>query len=316
MRTGDLKFALIALAAVTVIGPQIGHGQTDLETHAASALFGEYETVAYAKTGFLFGPGAMDHLRAPFVALLGGLNSLGPNAVNDLANSYGSILVGAKDFGAADVLESKYGLGAISSHRCYIGVLGPKTLLGLDRDFRKATLESIDGRQVWTWKSTPSEESQSIRYYAAKVTNSFLVVANNREDFRMMAKTLSSADSQSAGTRVSGWTLLSRYDYWAYRALRRGPGVDQEVAGIKELPQDVFAITFFADVGKREAFIQVSSSDKSMTTKPKVLPSTELNLLHPLRPGIWEATIPLSKDEAAFDALFQVFHFLGFGAVL
>src|SRR5271169_2442165 len=82
------------------------------------------------------------------------------------------------------------------------------------------------------------------------------------------------------------------------------------------LTRDVIALTFFADIDKREAFIRVFSSDRSMRTVPTVLPEAELYRLQPKEAGIWQATIPLSKDEEGSNTLFRVFYHFGFAIAL
>jgi hypothetical protein len=108
-------------------------------------LFKHFETVAYSRTDFLSRSDAHDpkvadstvDLRSPFLLLLGGLRALGPNAPSDLENGYGSALVGAKDFVAPE------GLGMVSSHSCYIGILEDGSQPNIDSDFRQASSESI-----------------------------------------------------------------------------------------------------------------------------------------------------------------------------
>ncbi len=298
---------------------------TPTETRAASVLFKLNETVVYTKTDFLVRASAFDlnipdsemNLRLPFVYLLGGLNALGPNALSDLAKSYRSILVGAKDFGAADVANSKTGLGLIDFHYCYIGILEGSAEPNIETDFRKASFESIEGRQVWTWTVPPSgEEIYPTKFYAAQIAGVYFVMTSNLQDLKETVNALISAGtSDPLSIGIAGWESFSTYNYWAYRLIRQS-GVISADAEIRELIPDVVSLMFYADVDKRESLIQVVSTDKSMKSRPKVLPASELNLLQPLEPGIWQAKIPLTRDEAGFDALFQVLCCFRFCAAL
>ena len=146
----------LVLLSLFLFDHSTSYAATPTETRAASALFKLHETVVYTKTDFLVKLGALNfntydseiNLRLPFVYLVGGLNALGPNALSDLAKSYRSVLAGAKDFGADDVANSKTGLGLIGSHYSYIGILEGSAEPNIETDFRKASYESIEGRQV------------------------------------------------------------------------------------------------------------------------------------------------------------------------
>jgi hypothetical protein len=201
----------------------------------------------------------------------------------------------------------------IPSIKCYVGVLaGDAKQPNIDVDFRRATYESIAGKQVWTWSVPHYEGAQkSAQYYAAEIGDSYFVLANSKPDFIYVANALASAGSlEPAPINVAGWKVFSAYSYWANRQFSNS---DKSVAaGSQELTPDISAITFYADVDKREGFIWVLSSDKSMKTAPKVLPASEKGRWHSAEAGNWEAAIPLSKDQSEENALFQLFYCLGF----
>jgi hypothetical protein len=314
-------FAAVALIAFHLFGPLTGHAETGPKTRAASVLFKRFETVAYARTDFLsnldirnFGEDvdSLGDLRFPFIELIGGLHGLGPNAGRDVGKGYSAFLAGAKDFAGPE------GLGMVSSRTCYIGMVEGGAQPDIEPDFRQASYESIDGRQVWTWSMPPYEGyPRPTKFYAAQIAGSYFVMTNNREDFQEAVNALTSAEnSESASISAPGWETFSAHKYWVYRLFRRSGVVNSDAAGIRDLTPDVIALTFFADVDKRESFLRVLSSDKSVKTAPKIFRAAELNHFQPLEPGIWQATIPLSKDEAGFDALFEVFYRFGFGVAL
>ena len=185
----------------------------------------------------------------------------------------------------------------------------------IEHDFDRAAKTSVDGRQVWMWPVAPVKEDQA-RMYAAQVSGSYFVMANNLRDFRQAVEGLTSIESLTpAAIGVLGWKAFGTHEYWAYRMFRRNGNTESEMAsGVGSVSQDVVAFAFFADLDKRESFIQVFSSDATMKTEPKAfLPKSESDRLQPLGHGIWQARIPLSEDEVKNDSLFRVFYLLGFG---
>jgi hypothetical protein len=163
----------------------------------------------------------------------------------------------------------------------------------------------------------PSEGgSRPSKFYAAQIAGLYFLMTNSRQGFQEVANALISAERfKPVSIRMSGWETVSKHEYWAYRVIGRSGVANLDVAGIKDLSPDLSAFTFFADVEGRDGFIWVLSSDKSMKTVPNILSLSDRNRLKPRGAGIWQASIPLSKDEVGVDVLFQVFYRLGFGAV-
>src|SRR5271154_7432756 len=123
MTNGRRLFAAVALVAFPLLGYLTCHAETKPETRAASVLFKQFETVAYARTDFLSSLDAHDFnkdvdslsdLRLPFLELIGGLRALGSKTEKDVEKSYSAVLAGAKDFVGPE------GLGMVSSRTCYI----------------------------------------------------------------------------------------------------------------------------------------------------------------------------------------------------
>jgi hypothetical protein len=320
MKNGRRLFAAIASIAFSSLGILVCHAQTDTETHAASVLFKQFETVAYTRTDFLPSldkddPNENDGLsdmRFPFLGLLGGLKSLGPNTIRDFKKSYSAVLVGAKDF------VGPSGLGMVSSRMCYIGILRGSEQPVIESDFRQTAKESIDGRQVWTMSMPPYEgHPQQTEFYAAQIGSSYFVLTNDRQVFLEATRSLTSAESSTPQSiTVSGWETFSTHKYWAYRLFRRSGVINLDAAGMKYLTPDVISLSFFADVDKGESFIQVLSSDTSMKTIPRILPESALNPPQPQGAGIWQTAIPLSNVDTGTYPLFRVFYCFGFGLAL
>jgi hypothetical protein len=327
MNNGRRQFATVALIAFCWLGNLAGHAETNSETRAASVLFKQFETVVYTRTDFLASfdnhdgnvVDGEDNLILPFGELFEGFQALGPKTESDLEKIYGAVLVGAKDFGGPEGLGfGSDGLGLVNSRKCYIAIQEGDTQPNIDSDFSKASYESIEGKSVWTWSVPLYEGSpKSVKFYAAQIGDSFFVMTNNRPDFEEAVKSLTSAESSKpTSISVPGWATFSAHNYWAYRLYRRGEVRYQNVAGTADLTLDVIALTFFADVDKREGFIQVLSSDTSMKSIPNIWRGFDQNRFQPQGPGIWQATIPLSKDEAGVDSLSYLFYRFGFGVAL
>jgi hypothetical protein len=315
-----MRCSMFALMALSLFGLGTGHAQTDSEKRAATVLFERFETVAYARTdisgdstpsGHTYGD-SEDNLKLPFMELIGAIRALGPSTALDLKSRYSSVLVGAKDF----VPPTR--IGAVGSHKCYIGILKDGVQSNAERDFSGVPNETIEGTRVWTWTVPPSDdESAPSTYYAARLEGPYLLMTNNRQDLEDVAKALTSTEGAKPDSiKVFSWETLRSHQYWVYRSLRRTGVISPYASGIGNLGANVIAMAFFADVDKRQAYIRVLTSDRSMKTVPKVLPDAELNLLQPEGPGIWRARIHLSKDALGYKTLFQVFYSFGFGAIL
>jgi hypothetical protein len=311
---------LLTISGICTMGYLNAQGPTRSEV-AASILFSDFETVGYTTTEFLsttFAKTAESgdstaNMAQPFVELIDGLKALGPNSIKQVEKTYNGFLVGAKDFAPPQ------GIGAVTSHKCYVGTLkdGPSTNLG--PYFHQAVEEVIDARQVWTW-SIPAAEGAlgPSKFYAAQIGASYFLMTNNREDFLEMANKLASGTtSKPASANVRAWSIFNKYEYWVYRSLSRPNGTRSgKTTTVDELSPDVTAIAFFADVKARKGFVRVFSSDTTMKVVPNLLPTSEVARLTPIENGTWQATIPLSKDEAASEALFRVFYNLGFGGYI
>jgi hypothetical protein len=86
-------------------------------------------------------------------------------------------------------------------------------------------------------------------------------------------------------------------------------------SGLTTLPLGVVALAFFADIDVGQRYFQIYSSDTAATLKN--LHISGLIPFQTVAPGAWRAAIPLAMEKAGIsDALFDVFGYLGFGAVV
>lgn len=321
-------FVTVTTITFCFLGNLSGDPERADRARVAAILFGQYSTVAYTDTDLV--PEFYNDmprkaatrattrlppsLRLPFVQLIGGLKVIGRNALTNLERSVGSVLVGAKDFVAPE------GLGMVSSHDCYVGILKKGIQTNIDSDFGAADYESIDGIRVWKWSVPPYEGyPRSTTFYAALVTNSYFVMSNDRSDFQRTSRALARAKRRSEmRINVARWESFSRYKYWAYRRIRQheGDNNDSDTTGLAELMPTATALTFFVDMEKKYSSIQVDSPDQNVNTIPKGLPASERLTFKAVEAGIWEATVPLSTDPATTTTLFRIFQLFGFGVVL
>lgn len=247
------RIDLVVMLVFCSLG-QSGDAQTSQETRAAFVLLSQLETVAYARSDFLFSPDAFDlsrvdpenNLRFPFIELIGGIKALGPNTGSNLAKFYRGYLVGAKDFGFGTSAKPDE-LGMVGSRQCFVGILEGGPQPNLEREFSQTSHVTMSGVQVWSWSIPPSEnESEPTTYYAAQIGSSYLVIANDRQVFQDAANALRrTLSSKPRSITVFGWETFSKYNYWIYRLSRRAGVIDPESAGISDLSQDVSAITVF-----------------------------------------------------------------------
>jgi hypothetical protein len=316
MRGRSNGVLVVGFIAFFLFGNFNGRAQTPSEKNATALLFSRFETVVYTSTEIPSGFDAPNSdeaiLRYPFVELLAGLKTLDPNTVTDIERGYSPILVGAKDFVRPE------GLGPVSSHDCYVGLLKGGQQPNLEADFRKARSELIEGKQAWAWEIPPYEgHPYPTTFYFTQVAGSYFVMANNQQDFREVLNELTPTESsKTVPVSIPGWNTFSAYKYWAYRSIRRSGVADSQAAALTNLPGTVGALAFFADIGARQSYFQVYSSGETMKTVPKDLPVSALVHFQPREPGVWQAAIPLLMKKTANNALFQVFFYLGFGVAL
>jgi hypothetical protein len=176
------------------------------ESRAASALFGEFETVFYANRDLSSGAGAFgrlsernaEDLRAPFAYFLGAFYWIGKQVPAEILSNSAAVLMGAKDF------QPPNGLGPVHSQRCYVVVLGKWSKLDLRKYFNYEPVASAAGAPVWNWGANlgefGEEDPRASSLYAAAVANSYLLVSNNLVELQSIADKLTSPKDDRSQT--------------------------------------------------------------------------------------------------------------------
>jgi hypothetical protein len=327
MNVNQVRAYVILPVLLLLAGDKTCLPQSAAEVAAASALANQFETVVYSRTETIAASAvsnsavadATNELALPFSEMIAALRSLGQNTDSDLESTYVSVLVGAADFaGPVGIGPGPDGLGMVNSRKCYIAVLGSGRGPDLEREFKGATSESIGGRQAWTWMVPQYEGSpKGTKFYATQVSGSYMVFANNQPDIEEIVNALTaSGESAPLPQNVPGWDTFTKYDYWAYRQFRRVGVKSTDAAGLRGLATEVSAISFYADVEQRSGFIQVFGSNTNQTSPPPILRKIGPEKFQLLDKNVWQAEVPLSKDEAGVDAMFEIFYRLGFGVAV
>jgi hypothetical protein len=297
------------------------HAQMTSERHAAFALLEHYETVLYARADFLsnsdeFGgmdKDSADTLRLPFQEILEGLKHSGTYNSMELMRNSDAVLLGAREF------RPPAGLGAVHSKRCYIVILRGNNKQDIHKYFRRAATESLDGLQVWKWSAQLGEfgeddASQPSTFYAVQIKRSYLLIANNRDDLRDVMRGLTSTENHEAILAdIPDWDILSVHEVWGYRHIRRTGIFNEEVAGLSFVTPSIEVLSFFVDFKKKSSVVRILGSDMNRDTVPKINPAAEPPTFKWLAPGIWEAKIPFSENQAKYSPLLLILVRLGFG---
>ena len=325
-----LAFAVVVSISLCAHETPFVRASSNYELCAESVLLRNFETVVYTKTKMIAPVMAfltkgedipanvsesMASLAAPFFDLGSGLRALDPSAERDLERNYGTILVGARDFGYEP--NGPQGLGAERSHKCYIGVSAGSAKPNMESDFRKASHTSIGGRIVWTWP-VPSEEGPKgpDQWFAVQVTDLYFLISNDRQAFEETANALASTTaSKPAPIHTKGWETLRTQEYWAYRSFRSESVANLKPDGGQAKTLGIIALTFYVDNQKKDGRIQVFSSDTRVTPAPAMFPEPVPIQLQSQGAGVWGATIPL-PNRPTDDKLFALMSQFGFGANL
>lgn len=300
----------------------LGHSDWKASIQSAkkgeSILSNQYETVAYIHASFLshFEPSkantTQDHpsqtlplaLRLPFVELVGGLRSLGPSTESIVEGNYQNFLVGAKDF------TPPSGLGMFDYRACYIGISERGSQPDIATVFEKAQMTSIAGAHVWTWSVPPAEgHPEPFKFYATQVADRYFLMTNGEQAFSDAFTELTSSKRLSTNAILEA---LQTHEYWVYRQIRPGGAGE----GKSNVPSNAFAITFFADINAKQTYFEVHKSNHAPKTVSTDLPMANLIHYQQIRPGIWQASIPLTEDPASTNAFYQAMYYLGFGVAL
>ncbi len=317
--TNASRAVAFVTASVCLLSAHAAYSESSSEERAASVLSLSFETVVKARLDYVLSinddatPASSElSLRLPYVTLMGGLSGLDPSTLRVVAASYNTVLVGDKDF------TPPVGIGMVSAHECYVGILQGVSRPDLSVAFRKASYTNVGGRRAWTWSLPPYEGyPKPTEFYAAQVGLAYFVMSNNLQDFEAVAAALTSLKSvDSRAFNEPGWNTLSAHEYWAVRKIRRSDATITGAAGIEDLAPETSGFAFYADPKGKQCTVQVFSSDKSMNRIPDAAISTGQGALKATKPGVWQTTFSLSDQEEEKDAMDRVFYRFGFGAVL
>lgn len=288
-------------------------------TTATAALVEErFETVFYANADLLLSTGpykqlseqSANTLRLPFADLFGGLESLGAHASADLLSKADAVLIGAKDF------RPPATLGDVQSQFCYVVVLAgdnPSILA------RTAKLPGVSKEEdsLWKWAAKPTEGSRTAtQYYATQVGGSYLVITNNLEGLRVMAKKLASSASgtpPALATSIRDWETISQHEVWGYRNYYHNAAGSKEAAGTSQIMPDAQALAFFLDLQQQIGVLRLYSS--AGDTAHKINAKHMLPSLDEVNTGLWEAKVSLSGDQA-LEPMVNVMGLFGFAIYL
>lgn len=329
-----MLLAIVLLACNVLFGHKmpVGNSAPDAEgisepqrekigaPQAASVLFGQFETVFYAKAEFLsnsgtpnrWGKASEDYLVAPFNELMEGIKHVGSDDSSEILRNSEAILVGAKEF------RPPAGFGAVQSRRCYI-VIPKDGNYDLRKYFRHATDESSGGLQVWKWSAQFGEYGEddpkrSSTFYASQIASSYLVIANNRDDLQETVSRLAAAnDSKAMLARVPDWDTVSEHKFWGYRRLGDSRVLNTEAEGMSLLTINAKTIILFVDSDDKQCVILIVSSDMGRNSALTEKAASILPPFKHLGGGLWEAMLPFAENEEGHDRLFVVLNLFGFG---
>jgi hypothetical protein len=139
------------------------------------------------------------------------------------------------------------------------------------------------------------------------------LISNSLDDVRAISPKLGS----NTAPNLSGfrdWESISQHDLWGYRRYRHNEVHDKEAAGTTVVTSTAKSLSFFADADKKTVVLRLFASDGS--TAEKMNARKALPLLKSVGEGSWEATIPLSDDEASVERVLIAMWLFGFGVYL
>jgi len=313
-----LTVRLLTLLALLFWGCNQSAAEAGHELRAASALFGRFETVFYAKGSIvsnsgLHGPVAKDadELRLPFFELQEALKSLGGDTSREVMTNSEGVFVGAKSF------RSPSGLGPVRSERCYIMILKGGEI-DLYKRFPQSPAGSVAGASIWSWSAKLGEfgedDPRPSSFYATQIAGSYLLLSNNLEDLQATAKGLIwSENPETILTGIRDWEMVRQHEVWGYRRYRHTGVVDAEAAGMSWVTPGAEALVFFVDFEEKISVMRLSSSGRNEDAAAKMNATAKLPPLKPEGGGVWETRIPLTGDEGSFERLANVMDCFGFG---
>lgn len=311
------NYLVLVTALAAVPGCSAGAAGSAEQQRAASALFGEYESVFYV-TGKLIVDGGhharlpkqnADALRAPFAHLIGGLRAISEGAPSALFGNADAVFVGAKDFRPP---SGRSGLGDVQSRFCYVIVLGGRSSIKWNEIVSTWNPHASQG-SVWEWLVPPTEgQPKRYSFYSSQVGRSFVLVSNSRDDLRAVSEKLSAIENHPNFEGVHDWREFSRHEVWGYRAYRRTGDGFKGSGGASAVVPGAQALEFFVDLKRKAGVLRLYGSTVDVA---KGLDN--FRVVPPLkgtgRSGVWETLVQFSGDSASIEETLGVMGLLGFG---
>jgi len=211
----------------------------------------------------------------------------------------------------------------VSSRACYIAILTRGAAPTLAKEFSNVKVAPIDGRAAWTWSIAPASEGSKtpVELYAAVLTTTFFVLANDRDDFREVANALLKETGPTELLMGRDLTSIQPHDYWAYRTIRRNDAKDPSSSGLTALPVSATGLELFTDLSDGKLVFNILAPDGKSGSAPADLPSSESIRFRRAMPGVWQAVIDLTMSDPASSgrttaAVFRVMSYFGYGVAL
>lgn len=303
---------------------QGGHSVPDInQSQVASVLFGQFETVFYAKADLVSGSGGYKNLspqdantlRLPFAYLVGALDSLPDNASAGLLGSADAVLSGARDF------HPPTGLGGVRSRFCYIVVLENSSTFELRKYFPQPPIASARGMTIWNWQVKLGEfgenDPRPSSLYATQVAQSYVLVSNDLEELQTIAERLASPGRDSPDlSGIREWASVSPHDVWGYRRYRHTGIADRIAAGMSGVTPGAEALIFFPDFERNAGVLRLLNSPADERTAANLNATAKLPPFRSTGAGAWETLIPFSSGEKTLEWMIGAMGLFGFGLYL
>jgi hypothetical protein len=303
------KCAVVLSTVLSLAIPAASDQASPEAERVAQALHQLFETISYTRTDFLVDyeranssrtvlASETDHrtyaqsesyLIMPFLQLLAGLQSLGPESAMRFENGFDEVVGGAAGF------NPPKGVGAVDYTACYVGIGKPggggpdmaATVSADDRVLppvgagkpipikapRKEIMAGTADMIQWSWRMPVGEghPGRIKQFYAMKVGDDFLLCDDAMQIAELMKLLTGSpfaiTHSQSPYVHLkpkADLRGLSTHTYWAYRTL------DADSAGVTALvkmPADTTSIVVYADPSDQGADAKITSGDRKVSAR-------------------------------------------------
>jgi hypothetical protein len=299
------KCAVVLSTVLSLAIPAFCEPASPEAERVAQALHILFETVSYTRTDFLVDyerahnartvlSSETDHrtyaesesfLIMPFVQLLAGLQSLGPDSAMHFENGFDEVVGGAAAF------TPPQGVGVVDYTACYVGIGKPGggrdmaatvsaddrmlPLVGAGKPItvrapKKGIMAGTDLTQ-WSWWVPIGEGHPGAikQFFAMYVGDDFLLCDDEAQMAELKKLLMDSpfaiTHSQSPYVHIrpkADLSTLSRHTYWSYRTLDAQNG-SAIAAGLK-MPADTTSIAVYADPSDQGGDPRIASGDRKV----------------------------------------------------